>query len=921
MKCQQVRRWLSKYHDGHPSGREANDVATHLRDCAQCCGIRDQIVSLDSEVRETVGPQIELLPNLRRGVMECWLAERGTTAATGRHWHPLLWPHRSARLYLLALSAAAALMMLFNHDRWQQNRPGEEQSQPVVRAVQPKQPLTAPQPIAPSIAVDHRSKGVKGGLARRGTQGYDLPGTSELHRHGDGSPALQHQRPNVDDLVHWNGDPESATREWTALSVDEWDRIEARVRQAIQAQDDFVQIPFPRMATTSDQQVAQAVESYTREAAIVDARLSREVTCAFKATALSDLCGRLRANSGIQLVAGNSVADEKVTLFCQKQPLRDVMRQLSRPFGYTWLRSGKENEYRYELAQDLRSQLLEEELRNRDRNAALLALDEELGRYRQYLDLSPDEALAWARNAAGEEKKRLERYASWAWGPLQIYARLTPAEIAALRAGQRINFSGQPQEGERELPADLEKGVLQSMRDVRLVKTENGFRPAREADALKSVSPAQVPEARGRISIEIDQEDLGRMVYDVSSGMTGIYPGGRGSMHGGYLAVGESPSVRSPENAAANLALARDPALSPRITVAPRPAYRPAPDAQTADGGQPPARGYTGALPAQPMVTTAEVLEAIHQATGLPIVADYYTRLYPASSLSVQDVRVFDALNLLGDTMRLRWRKEAPGPTPTFRGYPALRAPARGAGGWLQFRSTSYFHDRVKEVPNRLLRRWAASRKQHGFLPLDDLCEIASLPSAQLDAEEMAEGARVLYGLMEWALFPRRGGLRPYLKHLAAFTPAQRRQMQTPPGLPFSHMSLAQQQGFLTVALGRDGNGMARLEHLAGATMRVDYAVPGTYEWHPLLDEWRLSPGPTSPFTAEALLPRVRERTREAALLAARRIDPQVTAAQIRPTEPVLTILYLPGSGSPLSAGGIHVARTSEKRTMAVRAP
>src|SRR5206468_11775756 len=49
--------------------------------------------------------------------------------------------------------------------------------------------------------------------------------------------------------------------------------------------------------------------------------------------ALSDLCDRLRADTGIQLVAGKSVADEKVTVFCEKQPLREMMRQLSRPFG------------------------------------------------------------------------------------------------------------------------------------------------------------------------------------------------------------------------------------------------------------------------------------------------------------------------------------------------------------------------------------------------------------------------------------------------------------------------------------------------------------------------------------------------------------------------------------------------------------
>ena len=61
-------------------------------------------------------------------------------------------------------------------------------------------------------------------------------------------------------------------------------------------------------------------------------------TCAFKGTALADLCEHLQAESSVHLAAGPSVADEKVTLFCEKTPLRDVMRQLSRPFGYTWLR-------------------------------------------------------------------------------------------------------------------------------------------------------------------------------------------------------------------------------------------------------------------------------------------------------------------------------------------------------------------------------------------------------------------------------------------------------------------------------------------------------------------------------------------------------------------------------------------------------
>src|SRR5947199_6700292 len=98
------------------------------------------------------------------------------------------------------------------------------------------------------------------------------------------------------------------------------------------------------------------------EKEVVDPRLTQKVTCAFKGTALSDLCEKLKNDTGIPVTAGPSVADEKVTLFCEKLPLREVMRQLSRPFGYTWLRSGKAGEYRYELLQDLKSQLSLEEL-------------------------------------------------------------------------------------------------------------------------------------------------------------------------------------------------------------------------------------------------------------------------------------------------------------------------------------------------------------------------------------------------------------------------------------------------------------------------------------------------------------------------------------------------------------------------------
>src|SRR5262249_33102473 len=151
-------------------------------------------------------------------------------------------------------------------------------------------------------------------------------------------------------------------------------------------------------------------------------------------------------------------------------------------------------------------------------------------------------------------------------------------------------------------------------------------------------------------------------------------------------------------------------------------------------------------------------------------------RLSPRAEVSVQNRPLYDALNELADAMRLRWTV--------------------ADVNWLQFRSASYYDDRVKEVPNRLLARWSAARQERGSLSLDHLVEIAGLPEAQLDGAEMAEGAREIWGLREWDL-ARNRVLRPHLRDLALFTPEQRQQARTAEGLPFVKMTLPQQQSFI----------------------------------------------------------------------------------------------------------------------------
>jgi len=134
-------------------------------------------------------------------------------------------------------------------------------------------------------------------------------------------------------------------------------------------------------------------------------------------------------------------------------------------------------------------------------------------------------------------------------------------------------------------------------------------------------------------------------------------------------------------------------------------------------------------------------------------------------------------------------------------------------------------------------------------------------------------------------------------------------------GLPLEKMSLAQQQGFISRL--RSPEPLESLEELAGATLRVKYTEPGWFTWQipgPYYLEWivPLEPGPQG---RRALVSPIQERTRDAALQAARRLslpvseavlpvlrrsDPQFELArlvpqpdQIVPTEMDLKIAYV----------------------------
>jgi hypothetical protein len=979
MTCRHTRALLSDHRESLLPGHAAQKLTAHLAECADCRRVREEMTAAGAALRDLAAP----LPSrdLRSQALTAWSLEevRGSRQRdVGGGEAPASW--RLALGLVVVVSLVLSWSQLSQRERLLPGSAGTSPDQglnPLATRTNPAEAgsrrgagmaPSAGQPEAGGVVM--RRQGVQQAQRALGALGrtavypsffYEAPRAVGSGAGGEGrgaSPAGLH----VDNFHAVGSSPLFASMRgktppdapvWTAATPDEWAVLEQRVRRTMPVGDDFVQVPFPRLAAADERQIATALQNYRREAAVVDARLAREVTVRQKAIALSDLCERLRNETGIHLAAGPSVADEKVTLFCQKQPLRDVMRQLSRPFGYTWLRSGSSSPsgakasggtppphlppdewaaleerlrrtipgreaggrgYRYELVQDLKSQLLEEELRNRDRNEALVALDAEIERYRPYLGLSPDEALARLKGAAPAERKALEQLSGLGWGPLQLYYRLSPQDQSALRAGQELRFSAEPdQRFPRPLPSNVARGVLESLRDARIMRLADGsFGVTTDRENLDARPPAAVPEARALVTLKIRQSELGQFTLAGESGFFArSKPDGGGgtgkSGDDGPLAVGSSPTVRRPDNETANASLARDPALRAHISIQPQSSrggvrreasgvgkYEPAgptPHASRRPASRAPSPDSSD------KVTTADVLEALHEATGMPIAADYYTRLYPVPSVTERNQPLFDALNRLSDTMRLRWRRD---------------------GGWLQFRSTTFYDDRLKEVPNRLLQRWAAARRQAGMLALDELVEIARLPDAQLDGADMAEGAKQLFGLEEWEL-PRNWALRRHLRYLGELTPEQRQAAAGPAGLPFGHMSLAQQQRFLAIALEWDEKPLQSLDELEGAVLRVDYSQLGAFEWRVpgAGADWLQWMMPTGS-GRRAPRPPVRAPTRAEALQAARRLDPQLAQgmlqvarrlqpqltaadmrpheAQIVPTELNLTFLYVPGA-------------------------
>ena len=253
---------------------------------------------------------------------------------------------------------------------------------------------------------------------------------------------------------------------------------------------------------------------------------------------------------------------------------------------------------------------------------------------------------------------------------------------------------------------------------------------------------------------------------------------------------------------------------------------------------------------------------------GLPIVADYYTRLYSLDSVQTPRLPLFEALCREGDALGVKWRKD---------------------GDFLLGRSSSYFWDKLKEVPRRLLDRWTKDAADENGLPFDDFLEMAQCSDAALDSLRVGQGVWSCWKLEEWERVsvsrdgrrdsPLSGvNFRGLARCLANFPPALRDRLMQSGGMNFRDLPPSAQQELVKAP----SPWSAAPDALRDSQIHVDYVPAGRYVWNP---------PPGSPhLLGISAIQVVSGKTPEAALAAAQKIDAAANRSQIHRSRGVFAI-------------------------------
>jgi hypothetical protein len=518
-----------------------------------------------------------------------------------------------------------------------------------------------------------------------------------------------------------------------------------------------------------------------------DPRLQKPVTLRLKRSPLAAVVAELDRQTGVPMRATSDVSDEPVFLFVTEQPAGEVMRHLATLLGYRWTRAGagKEDGGGYEIYQDLRSKQDEEALRGKRHGRALAALRAALAERLRLAQYAPERLLQEVATVDRGSESSTRSYSLRELADpsrralLQVAALLTPAQWQELASGGSVHFSTLPEPGAVPLPPVLARVLREAPPSALPPGVRPGFvtdedkagyalEEQRSQDAWKRARGFCVSARLGLAS----QGPVAEAVLSISS--AAVMPAGEPApvLLPSLTLVGRGDAA--PE--------AREPSQSYRKDDALLGRERRLPPARTGEGSDP----------------LIETLAAIAESFGINLVADAYrVEGSTASSLpSGEEETLYEALDQYV-TPHAGWRRE---------------------GAFFLARRHGWYHLRPREIPERVVTRWADALRRSGGFTLEDAARLAAtLSDAQLAGfEGRLREASLLVDLGFDGEDEMARGRRAVLRAYASLLPVERRRLAAGGQIALAAMSPAAQK-WLQRALVSGHTRKAGLPHEASA--------------------------------------------------------------------------------------------------------
>lgn len=474
-----------------------------------------------------------------------------------------------------------------------------------------------------------------------------------------------------------------------------------------------------------------------------DDRLRARLSLAEKDQPLGELLPRLGNRLHVRLTAGREVADDKVTLFLRARPAGEVLTLAARHLGFRWRRLGDGYELRQDQAGRQREQIL---LRNElqpietQLNLAARWLQEPVERKKERVE-EIDTRLRGGSLPPAEQARQVaeKQIVLDAWlapatvdASLMLFRSLTPAQIDQMLAGAEFRYS--------TANGTLSPLIASRVHDsTSILETTYGPLPRLQADVTLSLSDIE------------DVDELPPSRRNRQLRLRTLFATVRGSQQEPhYWGGGWAPTI--PAIVESPPAEVEDPDLKRTVNLT-----LPGPERQ------PPAI-YGGSLICAAQLgsvwprraTLAEVAQAIHQATGLDVVADsfVFARIDPALLRGQRPLA--EVLKSVADELDYTWEKR---------------------GRLLLLRDRRFYRDRPAEVPERILQPFRSRVLGAGELSLDELAGLAASLS-----DTQARGMYRYWGwyLEDTGILPTDFffGHRHHLRFWASLSPQQRKALR-----------------------------------------------------------------------------------------------------------------------------------------------